>query len=169
MFSEPDGLRVPEGADGHSVMRCGCRDSRNLHDLGWWSWPGLNRRPRECHSRALPTALQPHIVDLEIGENPCETTSMLTWPSRHSQENGSGSSQIILLARRTRTIKLCSLGRRARLGALGVGRVRMSRAVKDNLAAPLKGDEQAWKEHVYRPMCGVRDRWGFPSTLLDKL
>src|SRR5262245_2538025 len=28
----------------------------------WWSWPGLNRRPRECHSRALPTALQPHIV-----------------------------------------------------------------------------------------------------------
>ncbi len=26
----------------------------------WWSWPGLNRRPRECHSRALPTALQPH-------------------------------------------------------------------------------------------------------------
>ena len=27
----------------------------------WWSWPGLNRRPRECHSRALPTALQPHV------------------------------------------------------------------------------------------------------------
>ncbi len=27
---------------------------------GWWSWPGLNRRPRECHSRALPTAPQPH-------------------------------------------------------------------------------------------------------------
>ena len=26
----------------------------------WWSWPGSNRRPRECHSRALPTALQPH-------------------------------------------------------------------------------------------------------------
>src|SRR5574340_192799 len=26
----------------------------------WWSWPGLNRRPRECHSRALPTAPQPH-------------------------------------------------------------------------------------------------------------
>ena len=27
----------------------------------WWSWPGLNRRPRECHSRALPTAPQPHV------------------------------------------------------------------------------------------------------------
>src|SRR5690606_35614525 len=29
-------------------------------EMDWWSWPGLNRRPRECHSRALPTALQPH-------------------------------------------------------------------------------------------------------------
>jgi hypothetical protein len=29
----------------------------------WWSWPGLNRRPRECHSRALPTALQPHTAN----------------------------------------------------------------------------------------------------------
>ncbi len=24
---------------------------------GWWTRPGSNRRPRECHSRALPTAL----------------------------------------------------------------------------------------------------------------
>lgn len=30
----------------------------------WWSWPGLNRRPRECHSRALPTAPQPHTIHL---------------------------------------------------------------------------------------------------------
>jgi len=38
-----------------------------------------------------------------------------------------------LLARRTRTVKLCSPGTRARLGALGVGRVRMLRAVKGSL------------------------------------
>jgi len=31
------------------------------------------------------------------------------------------------------TVKLCSPGRRARLGALGVGRVRRSRAVKGSL------------------------------------
>ena len=35
-----------------------------------------------------------------------------------------------LLARRTRTVKLCSPGRGARLGALEVGRVRMLRAVE---------------------------------------
>ena len=39
-----------------------------------------------------------------------------------------------LLARRTRTVKLCSPGRRARLGALGGGRVRKSRAVEDQSA-----------------------------------
>ena len=38
-----------------------------------------------------------------------------------------------LLGRRTRTMKLCSLGIRARHGALRVGRVRMSRAVKGSL------------------------------------
>jgi hypothetical protein len=35
------------------------------------------------------------------------------------------------------TVKLCSLGRRARLGALGVGRVRMLRAVKGSLGHSL--------------------------------
>lgn len=50
----------------------------------WWSWPGLNRRPRECHSRALPTAPQPHPWEIEksklIMEN-CDvetTVGMLT-------------------------------------------------------------------------------------------
>ena len=44
----------------------------------------------------------------------------------------------ILLARRTRTVKLCSLGTRARLGALGVGWVRLFPAVvKNRQAAPL--------------------------------
>src|SRR5690606_31060966 len=28
--------------------------------LIWWSRAGSNRRPRECHSRALPTELRPH-------------------------------------------------------------------------------------------------------------
>src|SRR3954452_23321933 len=30
-------------------------------DEGWWSQAGSNRRPRECHSRALPTELWPHV------------------------------------------------------------------------------------------------------------
>ncbi len=39
-----------------------------IAEEGWWSWPGLNRRPRECHSRALPTAPQPHSeVDAIMG------------------------------------------------------------------------------------------------------
>ena len=33
-------------------------------------------------------------------------------------------------------MRMCSPGTRARLGALGVGRVRLSRAVKGNLATP---------------------------------
>src|SRR5439155_17430419 len=37
------------------------RTRRFKRSLVWWSWPGLNRRPRECHSRVLPTALQPHV------------------------------------------------------------------------------------------------------------
>ena len=28
----------------------------------WWSQAGSNRRPRECHSRALPTELWPLVV-----------------------------------------------------------------------------------------------------------
>ena len=28
--------------------------------MSWWTWPGSNRRPPECHSGALPTALQAH-------------------------------------------------------------------------------------------------------------
>ena len=30
-------------------------------------------------------------------ENPCETTVMLTWPSRDSQENGTGQAQSSLV------------------------------------------------------------------------
>ena len=52
------------------------------------------------------------------------------------------SSQGALFARRTRTMKRCSPGRRARLGALGVGRVRNLRAVEGNLGHPL----QYWGE-----------------------
>ncbi len=37
----------------------------------WWSWPGLNRRPRECHSRALPTAPQPHVTLRQLSRNCC--------------------------------------------------------------------------------------------------
>ncbi len=34
----------------------------------WWSWRGLNPRPRECHSRALPTAPQPHPTEVLTAE-----------------------------------------------------------------------------------------------------
>src|SRR5690606_2296276 len=30
-------------------------------DVFWWSRAGSNRRPRECHSRALPAELRPHV------------------------------------------------------------------------------------------------------------
>ena len=53
-------------------------------------------------------------------------------------QTGGGNSQTILLACRTRTMKRCSPGTRARLGALGVGWVRMLRAVKTVWASPLK-------------------------------
>ena len=39
----------------------------------------------------------PTAIDLEIRENPCETTVMLTWPSRDSQENGAGQAQSSLM------------------------------------------------------------------------
>ena len=48
-----------------------------------------------------------------------------------------------LFARRTHTMKLCSPGRRARLGALRVGRVRMSRAVEGSLG---RSPKREWKE-----------------------
>ncbi len=48
-------------------------------------------------------------------------------------------------------MKLCSPGTRARLGALGVGRVRMLRAVKDSSGdSLLKRNKRALKDHLYR-------------------
>src|SRR4029077_8884611 len=50
-------------------------------------------------------------------------------------------------ARGTRTIRMCSPGTRARLGALGVGRVKMVRAIEDQSAPlPLKENERAWRD-----------------------
>ena len=49
-----------------------------------------------------------------------------SWCSRNARSG-------VLLARRTRTFRKCSLGKRARHGALGVGRVRMLRAGKGSL------------------------------------
>jgi hypothetical protein len=77
---------------------------------------------------------------------------------RAASEEQEGSSQTILLARITRTMKRCSLGTRARLGALGVGRVRMLRAVKDSLAVPLM---TKWgKSEDPRPAYGTSWRVG---------
>ena len=54
-------------------------------------------------------------------------------PRRSEAEGVRREQPGALLARRTRTIRMCSLGTRARHGALRVGRVRMSRAVKGTL------------------------------------
>jgi len=53
-----------------------------------------------------------------------------------TRKAGGAGGQTISLARRPRTIRMCTPGTRARLSALGVGWVRMLRAVKDSLAAP---------------------------------
>ncbi len=52
-------------------------------------------------------------------------------------KRGERRDQSVLLARRTRTVKLCSPGTRARLGALGVGRVRMLRSEEQPRPLPL--------------------------------
>src|SRR3989442_10264737 len=38
-----------------AVMRLEARSQEKI----WWSWRGLNPRPSDCQSDALPTALQP--------------------------------------------------------------------------------------------------------------
>ena len=64
----------------------------------------------------------PTSVDLEIRENPCETAVMLAWPSRDSQENGTGQAQPShVLAERT--VEDCP---------------RLTRGIKDGLGLPLK-------------------------------
>ena len=65
--------------------------------MNWWSWPGLNRRPRECHSRALPTALQPHTEndaitrlgsgqENQVQERPCPLVDKL-WPETYDSRS----------------------------------------------------------------------------------
>jgi len=61
---------------------------------------------------------------------------------------GRGSSQTILLARRGRTIRMCSLDARSE-GQPGY--------------SLLKGNEQAWRDHLF--MCG----WGIDQTALRKV
>jgi hypothetical protein len=64
----------------------------------------------------------PTSVDLEIREKPCETAVMLTWPSRDSQENGTGQAQSsLVLAER-----------------VVEDSPRSTRAIKDSLGLPLK-------------------------------
>ena len=62
-----------------------------------------------------------------------------------------------LLARRTRTMKQCSPGTRARLGAIGVGRVRKLRAVKGSLGHSLWRGVENLPSHPleYRRMFSV--------------
>ncbi len=68
-------------------------------------------------------------------------------------------SPLVSYARGTRTVKLCSPGTRVRLGALGVGWVRMLRAVKGSLGHSPK---ERWREMEV-------PRWtAFLSILLGK-
>ena len=64
----------------------------------------------------------PTSVDLEIRENPCETAVMLTWPSRDSQESGTGQAHpsFVLAERAVEDLS------------------RSTRARKDGLGLPLK-------------------------------
>ena len=49
-------------------LRTLCRlAKRSRSSEGWWSQTGSNRRPRECHSRALPTELWPQPVAAAMG------------------------------------------------------------------------------------------------------
>ena len=60
-----------------------------------------------------------------------------------------------LLARRTRTIRMCSHGKRARLGAFGVGWVRMLRTVKNSLAAPFRREtSKLGRISLYKALVG---------------
>ena len=49
---------MPSGKCFASVARRAQDERSNLSGI-WWSQAGSNRRPRECHSRALPTELWP--------------------------------------------------------------------------------------------------------------
>ena len=95
-----------------------------------------------------------------------------------------------LLARRTRTVKLCSFDARskgqpwplplgqvrkfgrpsyglmARLGVPVGGRVRKSRAWEINQTPSLKDNEQVWREYVYRSTRAIEDQPG--HTPLEK-
>src|SRR5690242_8111687 len=42
------------------MQELACRAVAREASEGWWSQAGSNRRPRECHSRALPSELWPH-------------------------------------------------------------------------------------------------------------
>ncbi len=60
LFEETAGYVTTENHTTMNGLLCRSNRPTFAPGEGWWSWPGLNRRPRECHSRALPTALQPH-------------------------------------------------------------------------------------------------------------
>jgi len=70
-----------------------------------------------------------------------------------------------LLARRTRTFRKCSPGTRARLGALGVGRVRMLRAVASQPRHPRF--KECWRgQTADRPVPARNKRRNLSKRLL---
>ena len=65
-----------------------CRAVAREASEGWWSQAGSNRRPRECHSRALPSELWPQFANLLTAflGNACGARSVRSpLPSRWSR------------------------------------------------------------------------------------
>ena len=74
---------------------------RDARSAVWWSWPGLNRRPRECHSRALPTAPQPHSGRFRDQNNMENCDVETTWHA-NTQYRASQPTNRRLIVRGTR-------------------------------------------------------------------
>jgi hypothetical protein len=97
-------IRVP-GQSGQATDEClpciqACKEagkaafSESLLAERWWSQAGSNRRPRECHSRALPTELWPLLGQKSEAGNRSQKRRVLIsvtdlgWRSPRFKKNG---------------------------------------------------------------------------------
>jgi len=118
----------------------------SLEGEGSVAW--LSSCSRNAHARkVLVRRAQPRINQATLLREPAYSLR----GSGETSEFGRGRRERpgALLARRTRTMKLWSPGTRARPSALGVGRVRMSRAVEGGLGhSPLREVERIARSSV---------------------
>src|SRR6185503_19688736 len=89
---------------------------------------------------------RPRSIRSTPGTYAAESSCYHSWAD-HGTERGSDRQTDWPFARSTRTFRKCSPGTRARLGALGVGRVRMLRAVGPICLSLLGGEVQAGKNN----------------------